>query len=519
MHTDVLWSKGSKGSKSRKGPASLGLFDRFDSSSISTGEPRRSLRHSFLWRLVSAGTLLAVVILGGLSAARGDILQILEEEMTAPPPEGAKVLPEGEGPPAGTNPIAEEEKKEEEAAPPAPWSLTDLWDCEDGSNVLKDNQWRIGGNIDQSFTGNWSSPRDRFNGPVTWTDRSNEYELNQAWIYFERATDTSKKDFDLGGRFDGFIGTNARFDTETGLENNNFGFNNRHAFYGIALPQFYLETAYKKLKIKWGHFISPVGYFTVDMTQNFFNTLPYTFQYGEPFTHTGAIATYPMNDKWTLGGGVVRGWDNFDSSGVGTSNLAAILQATYTWEDKSSLYWFSITSNEPNGFGTDVSPRYLQTLVYSKPLNDKWNYVAQSDFGIQSNTNNAVGGGTSRWYGLNQYLFYICNDRVTFGFNFEWFRDEEGFRVGGFLPVSPGTPATVATRGLPLNRVGYVGNFFQWTWGPKIQLTEKPNVFLRPNFRWDYFNGVAANPGGLLPYGDGNKRYQGILATDLFILF
>jgi len=91
--------------------------------------------------------------------------------------------------------------------------------------------------------------------------------------------------------------------------------------------------------------------------------------------------------------------------------------------------------------------------------------------------------------------------------------------VGGFLPVPPGRAPEVATRGLPTNRVGYVGNFFQITWGPKIQLTQKPNVFLRPNFRWDYFNGVAANPGGLLPYGDGNKRYQGILATDLLILF
>jgi len=38
----------------------------------------------FVWRLVSAGTLLTVVALGGLSAARGqDILRVLEEEMTA----------------------------------------------------------------------------------------------------------------------------------------------------------------------------------------------------------------------------------------------------------------------------------------------------------------------------------------------------------------------------------------------------------------------------------------------------
>ncbi len=444
-----------------------------------------------------------------------DILQVLDDELTnppQPPPVGAKVEPEGDGPPAGTNP---------EAPPPAPWGLTDLFDDADGKNWLKDNQWKLGGNIDQSFTGNFSSPRNRYNGPVTWTDRSNEYELNQFWLYFERATDTTKKDFDIGGRFDGFFGSNARFDTETGLENNNFGFNSRHSFYGIALTQFYLETAYKKLKIKWGHFISPVGYFTVDMTQNFFNTLPYTFQYGEPFTHTGAIATYVHNDKWTLGGGVVRGWDNFDSSGTGTSNLAPIVQATYTWEDKSSFYYFGIFSNESNGFGTDVSPRWLQTMVYSKPLSEKWNYVFQSDLGIQQQTANASNGfgsnlSTARWYGVNQYLFYVQNEKWTWGFNVEWFRDEEGFRVGGFLPVPPSTPANSSTSGLPTTFSGFAGNFFQTTMGPKWQFHK--NMFLRPNMRWDYFDGNP-NAAGLLPFADGNHHWQGILGTDLAITF
>ena len=46
-----------------------------------------------------------------------------------------------------------------------------------------------------------------------------------------------------------------------------------------------------------GHFISPIGYFTVDTTQNFFNTIPYTYQYGEPFTHTGMLATWNATDN------------------------------------------------------------------------------------------------------------------------------------------------------------------------------------------------------------------------------
>jgi hypothetical protein len=49
-------------------------------------------------------------------------------------------------------------------------------------------------------------------------------------------------------------------------------------------------------------------------------------------------------------------------------------------------------------------------------------------------------------------------------------------------------------------------------------------MFLRPNLRFDWFDGTAVNtngPGGrpLLPFGDGNKNCQGILATDLVIVF
>lgn len=514
------------------------------------------LSRTVLWRLVNAGTLMTILGLG-LTSARGDseshdarkaerryrkavargeagpdrtyaispeqaneldILQIIEQDMAVPlpPPEGAKTQPEGDGPPMGTNPIVAAEKAAEppaEQAAEAPWELTNLFGDGSGGNWMKDNQFKLGGNIDQSWTGNFQSPSDRFNGPVTWTDRSNDYQLNQAWIYIERATDTTKQDFDIGGRFDAFWGSNARFDTESGLEVPRI--NGHYAFYGWALPQFYIETAYKNVKIKWGHFISPVGYFTVDMTQNFFNTLPYTFQYGEPFTHTGNVGTWTINPEWTVGWGVVRGWDNWNGAGSGSHNLNGIAMVTRTWEDKSSLYWFAIAGTNANGFGIDQSSRYLQTVTYSKPLSEQWNYVAQSDFGIQDNTNNAVGGGTSKWYGLNQYLYYTQNDNWQWGINFEWFRDEEGYRVGGFLPNLPSTPATVATRGLPTNRVGYVGNFFQTTFGPKWMITK--NMFLRPNLRFDYFDGVATT--GLLPYDNGNKHWQGILATDLAILY
>lgn len=452
------------------------------------------------------------VSLGAIQPISNEVAPAELAQATQPPP------PPPAAPDAAATTPPAAEAPAEEPEEPGPWGLTDLFtDCY-GCNRLKDRQWKIGGNLVQSVTFNFSSPNDRFNGPVTWTDRSNDYQVNQLWLYAERATQTSDtKCWDIGGRADILWGTNARFDTEAGLEDN---INRAQSFYGLAIPQFYMEVAYKDTKTKFGHFISPVGYFTVDMTQNFFNTIPYTYQYGEPFTHTGMLTTWNASDKIVLGGGFTHGWDSFDGSGIGSPSLGPIGTATYTFCDKSTLAWVGLWSREPTlnfGAGDPThSGRYFQTLVYSKPFCEKWNYVAQTDFGTQGHTSNAVGGGTSRWYGLNQYIFYTQNECWQWGFNFEWFRDEEGFRVGGFLPNLPNTPASSRIRGLDTARAGFAGNFYQMTMGPKWNWNK--NMFLRPNVRVDWYGG-GPNANGLLPYGDGEKHSQGILATDLVILY
>lgn len=387
------------------------------------------------------------------------------------------------------------------------WSLTDVFDDGCGGNRLKDNGWAIGGNIVNTMTFNTDAPKDKFNGPVTWTDRANEWQMNQAWLWAEKALDPNK-DIDFGARVDIMYGTNFRFNVATGLEDN---INGSHAFYGLAIPQFYTQLKYCNWTLKSGHWVSPVGFFTVDMTQNFFNTLPYTYQYGEPFTHTGSIATYTIDDKTSVGGGFTRGWDNFDNT---TPNLGLIGTANKTFEDGGSLAWVGMLSQEQNQ-ALDFKKRYLQTLVYSKAITDRITYVGQSDFGWQKDAILA-NGKNAYWYGLNQYAFYKMNDCWSFGANFEWFRDEEGFRVGGFLPNTYAVPGS-QVRGLSTGRSQYRGNFYQITLGPKWTPTK--NILIRPNLRFDWFDGEIDNPGKLKPFDDGLKNAQTIFGTDFSILF
>ena len=382
----------------------------------------------------------------------------------------------------------------------------------------------ISGFSAQSFTWNPYSPRDRFNGPVTWMDRSNEAMLNQFYLYAEKVADNGGEGTALGWRADALYGTDHRFTTAGGLEDR---INKSHAFYGLALPQFYGEVAYNDLKVKLGHFYSPVGYFVVPTALNFFNTLPYTFQYGEPFTHTGILGAYQMTDDLNVGAGIHRGWDSFDFN----PHLGGILTATRTnWlKEGDSLAFVSIFGKEPNllnggvGFrrgGPAFSSRYLQTVTYTRPINDCLTTVFQTDFGVQGQAFTDAGGNnrTARWYGMNSYTFLKVNDHVTWGFNNEWFRDDGGFRVGGFLPNFPnntnGGPTLV--RGLSPARSGFDGTFSQMTFGPQIR--PNANLLIRPNVRGDWYVGPR-NAAGLLPFGDGNRWQQVIFSTDAVVFF
>jgi len=363
----------------------------------------------------------------------------------------------------------------------------------------------FGGYANASYVWNPYQPNDKFNGPMTWTDRANEAQFNELYTYVHKPINNDGCGFDWGYRVDTIYGTNYRWDTEAGLESHI----NNGQFYGLAIPQFYGEVAYDDLTVKIGHFISPVGFYTVGQGMNFFPIIPYTYQYGEPFTHTGFLANYKVDDETNIGGGMTHGWDNFDNSG--NPNMAAILTASKTVGD-DSLAWVGTYGREPNLSGTGFVPgpntgfstRYFQTLVYSHKFNEDVIGYLQSDFGVQGDA--LPNGGTARWYGLNSYLYWNQTCRMQWGLNGEWFRDEGGFRVGQVLP-SFGSPNA---RGLARGP-GFDGSFYRATFGPKYFWT--PNFYTRAAVAFDAYDGKQAAP-NVRPFDDGTKNHQQVIVFD-----
>jgi hypothetical protein len=399
--------------------------------------------------------------------------------------------------------------------------LGDPWTLVKFSKCRQDAGWIAGGWIAQSYTYNPDDPLDGFNGPVTFLDRANEYQMNQLNAFIGKTADTGGCGWAIGGRVDAMYGTDHRWTTATGLETHGEApvlgspkWNGENRFYGLALPQFYGEIAYNDISTKIGHFYSPVGYFVVPATGNFFNTMPYTFQYGEPFTHTGFLSTVKLTDRLSVGGGAVRGWDNFDDDAH--NDWGAIDTITYTTRGGASLALVHVWTQEliNPGINGDTDFRFLQTAVLSKTLNDRLTFVLQSDYGRQQN----IGGATdAEWYGANGYAFLKMNDCWSFGANMEWFRDDDGYRVASLLADTQPVGGETRSARLPVlgPAGGFAGNFYQCTVGPKW--TPHANVTIRPNARWDWYNGAL--PNGIRPYDNGTSSNQFIFATDMILTF
>lgn len=356
---------------------------------------------------------------------------------------------------------------EEPELPPTaegPWHLLSQ------ERAIQVHGWLSGG-----ITFNGRPTSDRFNGPVTFNDRRGEFMLNQFYSVIERPLE-AECGWDLGGRVDLIFGTDYLFNQSAGLETRrNFDSHwNTNRFYGLAMPQLFVEVGNQTASVKFGHFYTIIGYEVVPAPDNFFYSHAYTMQYGEPFTHTGILGTWHYSDSWTFASGIVDGWDKFDP----VVNRAAYLGGVvYTPEHEKYTVAFSLITGDEDGAAPPVEGnRTMYSLVFSWNISESTQYVAQHDLGTQSN----AAGGTSEWYGLNQYLFYTINDCWKAGLRGEWFRDDDGTRVAGLRPGN-NTPG------------GHSGHFYQITAG--LNWTPTANLTVRPECRWDWFDGTNATTG------------------------
>lgn len=338
-----------------------------------------------------------------------------------------------------------------------------LFDLNDGCRKLN-----VGGWINGGIT--LAGRNVPTTAPIAFVNPIDQVLGNQAWVYVERDADTGGCGFDYGYRMDYVFGADGP-DTQAFGDNSWDASWDTNANYGSAIPQLYAEVAYNNLSIKAGHFFTLIGYEVVPATGNFFYSHAYTMNYGEPFTHTGAIGEYAVNDNVTAYGGYTFGWDTGFENLLDAHTFLGGLSLQLS--DVSKLTWMVTTGafgdgTGNNGFAAANGNIYMQSIVYSRNLSDNLEYVFQTDYG----TNTGIGGTGNEWYGANQYLFYTLNDCWKAGARYEIFRDQAG-----------------------AGQTGRVGNGVEEYQAATLGLNYTPtkNFTVRPETRWDWVeNGTGA---------------------------
>lgn len=409
------------------------------------------------------------------------------------------------------------------------------------STFMKSIGLKVGAWANAGVTYNAASPTNGFNGPVTFADRSAEFQLNQLNIFAQRAVAAEGDAWDFGGRIDAMFGTDSIFTQAYGVpafDVNNWAAKNRgnwdlnmlgsdsNRFYDIALPQAYAE-AYAPigngLNIKAGHFYTPIGYETVPAPDNFFYTHAYTMQYGEPFTHTGVMGNYTVDKNWAVMGGATTGsatggWDGSFNQQLG--NWGGLAGTTWTSDDKG-------TSANISGTYGDTSEQSskkwgLYSIVLKHNITDKTHLVLQHDHGYANGVLTNAGLQDAEWYGINSHLTYDIKDNLTAGIRTEWFRDQNGFRVGApgrVAAATNGAGNSYAIGGLPNNsgsNSGYGASYYGITAGMNWKPMKWLNI--RPNVRYDWVDGAIATGGQYRPFGN-NKQDQFLFSSDFGVNF
>jgi len=364
---------------------------------------------------------------------------------------------------------------------------------------------RVRGWLDQGFTWNPDSPDNRLNGPQGFNYRSNEYLMNQLYLILERPVNTEGGFWDIGGRVDLLYGTDYQFTEALGLELEQDGTqkwnSDSHMTYGFALPQFYVEAFAPiggGLTIKAGHFYTIVGYETVPAPDNFFYSHAYTHLYGEPFTHTGMLASYNLAPNVVVHSGWTLGVDNFTDPNDNLGYLGGI-----TWElgPGTSIAYAFHWAEDSFQRRFENSAEYVQSIVFKHELAPGLRYVFQTDFGYgeDQKVTRREGTGHAEWYGTVHYLFYDICPNLTAGMRFEWFRDEDNARITGLGEFADG------------------GNYFDLTFG--LNWKPLPSVIVRPEARWDWSNVDATGSGIRGVFDDFSDKNQFTGAVDVILIF
>jgi len=192
-----------------------------------------------------------------------------------------------------------------------------------------------------------------------------------------------------------------------------------------------IQQAYGSLltgKVQWdvGKFVTPHGAEVIESQDNWNYTRSMLFTLAIPFYHVGIRATAPVNDKLSVAGLVVNGWNNSSEMFGDVPCLA--LQATV--KPSSELTW--IANYMFGQEAPDADTRHLFDTTVILATQEKLSLMANIDYGAE---------GDVSWWGIGGYAKYQVKDDWDLVGRLEYLDDKDG----GFMTLGTAAQSLTVT--------------------------------------------------------------------------
>ncbi|MBU4343118.1 MAG: porin [Candidatus Omnitrophica bacterium] len=267
------------------------------------------------------------------------------------------------------------------------------------------------GFVDTGYNYNFEQPSTQSNSLRVFDTKSDSFTLHMVELSLEKPLTEENL---VGFRFDLNFGKDANVTAPADTDGSD-EFDVQEAFVQLRAP------VGNGIDFKIGKFVTLLGAEVIEAPLNYNYSRSFLFGYAIPFTHTGLLSSYEVNDTFSFSAGIVNGWDVIEDNNNAKTFLGNVVFAP--------VDYFSLGVNGVYGAeqaSNDSSKRWVVDIVGTLTPLERLTFMLNYDYGEEED----VSGSTARWSGLAAYVHYDASDWVGFTVRSEFFNDNEGSRTG-----------------------------------------------------------------------------------------
>ena len=273
----------------------------------------------------------------------------------------------------------------------------------------------LSGFVDMYYNYNSNQPASRTSSFRSFDAASNQFALNLIELVVDKTPEVtnSRTGYHIALRF------GQAMNAVNGSDPGGLGFAQylKEAYFS------YLAPVGKGLQIDAGKFVTPHGAEVIETKDDLNYSRGLLFSYAIPYFHYGLRAKYAFNDKYSISGFLVNGWN-----GVIDNNTGKTYGIGFGWNPTKRISFTQNYMAGPEQVNNNSNWRQLWDTVVSYTPTSRLSFTLNTDYGRGDRMPGVA--HPVFWTGAAGYVKYAFNEKYALVTRYEYYDDHDGFTTG-----------------------------------------------------------------------------------------